>query len=319
MDWDIRFNNDGRRYRLGVLAECEITASVDNLTDTAVIVLPEAKMNNVFDIQKSIKRGTEVIIKLGYNEVLKTEFVGYIKEITTNDSTLKIHCEDALFLFRKSVQDKELKLTNVKEIAELLVSQIDTSFKVICDYNIAYEKFVFHEATAYDVLNKLQQETKANIYFNTEKKELHIHPPYVEKGGTVGYSLQQNIEQSSLEYKRAIDKIVEITIESIDSKGKVKKITEGTTGGDKISLKVGAMSEADMRKIANAELVKRNSDGYDGSFDAWLEPFVQPTYTAIVQDSDYPYKDGRYYVISVTTNFSESGAKRGVQLGVKLS
>ncbi len=79
------------------------------------------------------------------------------------------------------------------------------------------------------------------------------------------------------------------------------------------------MSENDMRKIANAELIKRNSDGYDGSFDAWLVPFVQPTYTAIVHDNDYSYKDGRYYVVSVSTTFSESGAKRTIQLGIKLS
>ena len=206
----------------------------------------------------------------------------------------------------------------MKSIARLLVDQIDPSYTVLCDYDIAYEKFVVHQATAYDVLKKLQSETKANIYFNTEKKQLHIHPPYVEKGGEVRYSMQRNIEQSSLEYKRAIDKKIEVTIESTDIKGNTKKITSGTTGGDKVTIKMGSMSEADMRKIADAELLKRSADGYEGSFDAWLVPFVQPTYSAIVKDSDYPYKDGRYYVVSVTTNFSESGGKRTVQLGVKL-
>lgn len=320
MDWEISFStSNGRRYNLGLLAECEIVSSVDNLTDTATIILPEANMNKVFNVQGELSRGTEIKIQLGYDDNLKTEFVGFIREITTNDSSLKIVCEDALYLYRNKVNDVELKATNIKQIATLISSQIDPTYKVISDYTITYEKFVIHQATAFDVLKKLQSETKANVYFNTEKKELHIHPPYIEKGGDVVYSMQHNIEQSSLEYKKAIDKQYEIIVESTDTKGKTRKITAGTTGGDQVTLKVGAMSVADMKKIANAELLKRSSDGYEGTFDAWLVPFVQPTYSAVVVDSDYPYKDGRYYVVSVTTNFSEGGAKRTIQLGVKLS
>lgn len=320
MSWKITFTTDqGKQYRLGLLAECEITASVDNLTDSAVIILPEANMNTVFNVQGTLKRGNQVKIELGYNDEFRTEFVGYINMITTNDSTLKIQCEDALYLFRNKVRDQELKQTDVKAIAEIITQQIDSSYRVICDYSITYEKFVIHQATAYDVLKKLQSETKANIYFNTERKELHIHPPYVEKGGDVSYSMQQNIEQSNLEYKKAIDKKYEITVESTDTKGKTRKVSAGTTGGDQITVKVGAMSQEDMLKIANAELIKRSADGYEGSFDGWLIPFVQPTYSALVKDADYPYKDGRYYVVAVTTNFSESGGKRTVQLGIKLS
>ena len=320
MDWKITFiTSEGKKYNLGLLAECEIISSVDNLTDSAVIILPESNLNDVFNVQGTLKRGTQVIIELGYDGKLKTEFVGYIHMITTNDSSLKIICEDALYLYRNKVKDIELKETNLKKIAELVSMQIDPSYKVISDYNITYEKFVIHQATGFDVLKKLQSETKANIYFNTEKKELHIHPPYIEKGGDVLYSMQHNIEQSSLEYKKAIDKKYEITVESTNTKGKTRKITSGTTGGDQITIKVGAMSEADMKKIANSELLKRSSDGYEGSFDAWLVPFVHPTYSAYIKDKDYPYKDGRYYVVSVTTNFSASGAKRTVQLGIKLS
>lgn len=318
MDWNIIFNNAGKKFKLGILAECEIECSVDNLTDTATIILPEAVMNEVLNIENKISRGTQVTIQLGYDGDLKTEFEGYIQDITTDDSTLKIICEDALFLFRKSVPDVELKPTSLKKIGQYIIDKIDPSFTLSCDYDISYEKFVIHQATGYDVLKKLQEETKANIYFDTINKVLHIHAPYVEIGGIVKYSMQRNVENTSLEYKRAIDKKVEVTVESTDSKGKVKSITAGTTGGDKITLKVGPMSEADMQKVAAAALKKNNFDGYSGSFDGWLIPFVRPTYSAIIEDTDYLYKKGRYYVIGVKTNFSESGGKRTITPGIKL-
>lgn len=317
MDWDVRFYND-KEYQLGMVAEIEIDSSVDNLTDTVTIVLPEAYMNAVFDFQQKISRGTRVVIQLGYDGNLKTEFIGYIQHITTNESTLKIICEDALFLFRKGVKDVELKPTSMPKIAQLIIDQIDRSYILKCDYDIAYEKFVIHQATGFDVLKKLQEETKANIYFNMDKKELHIHPPYVEKGGEVNYSMQHNIERSSLQYKMAIDKRIEVTVESINLEGKVQSYTTGTTGGDKITIKVGSMNAVDAQKVANAELLRKSADSYDGSIDTWLLPMVRPTYSATIKDQDYPHKDGRYYVVGVKTTFSENGGKRTVKLGVKL-
>ena len=319
MDWDIRFNNAGKKYRLGTIAECTIECSVDNLADTATIVLPEAVFNQVLNIQDKINRGTSLVIKLGYDGNLKTEFVGFIQDITTNDSTLKIVCEDALFLFRVGIKDEELKPTSMKQIAQTIINQIDSSYKVSCDYDISYEKFTIHQATGYDVLKKLQEETKANIYFDTQNKILHIHPPYIEKGGDVKYSMHQNIEKSSLEYKKAIDKKVEVTVESTNIKGKKTSLTRGTTGGDKITLKVGPMTEEAMVKIAEAALTKNNFDGYEGTFDGWLIPFVQPTYSAKIEDLDYPYKTGVYYVIGVKTTFSMSGGIRTITPGIKVA
>lgn len=317
--WDIKFKTNGTTYSLQTVSSIDIECSVDNLADTAVITLPEAVMNQVLNIENEVARGSEVVIKAGYDKTLKTEFVGYVLDVVSNDSSLKIMCEDALFLFRKAVKDVELKPTNVSKIADYLVKQIDPSFKLVCDYEISYEKFVIHQATAFDVLKKLAEETKANIYFNTEKKELHIHPPYLEKGGEVIYSMQHNIEKSSLEFKKALDRKVEVTVESTNVAGKIESYTTGTTGGDKVTLKVGSVSKADLKKIADAELIRRSADMYEGAIDTWLIPFVQPTYTAKIKDEDYPEKDGKYYVVGVTTSVNEGGGKRTVKIGVKVS
>lgn len=320
IDWYIQFKNqEGKRFQLALMAECEIIQSVDNLADTATIVLPEAVMNSPLNFENKIARGTEVLIQLGYDSELKDEFAGFIQDITNNDSSLKILCEDALFLFRVGIPDVELKPTSVSAIAQYIIDNVDNSFTLNCDYDINYEKFTIHQATGYDVLKKLQDESKANIYFDTANKVLHIHPPYVEKEGEVFYSMQKNIENSSLEFNNKLDAKVEVTIESTDIKGNVKKVTSGTTGGDKVTLKVGSIDEASMQRIADNEVLKHSAAGYEGSFDTWLIPFVKPTYSARIKDEDYPEKTAYYYVKSVTTTLSEAGGKRTVTPGIKLS
>lgn len=318
MSWAVRFKTGDKIYRLGLVESIEIICDVDNLADTATIVLPEAVLNQVLNFEEKIKRGSEVVIQLGYNDDLKTEFTGFIQRIT-NDGSLIIHCEDALFLFRVAVPDKEFKNATLKQIAEYLVNVVDPSFTVNCDYGITYEKFTIHQATAFDVLKKLQDESKGNIYFDNSNKVLHIHPAYVEVGSKVNYSYHVNVETANLEYKRKEDKKVEITIESTDSKGKLKSVTVGTTGGDKTTIKVGAMSEVDMKKVAESALQKQLYDGYEGTFDGWLIPVVKPTDSAHIEDLDYPYKTGSYYVKSVTTKFSSSGGVRTVKLGIRLN
>lgn len=323
INWQVRFKNDIGHFDLGIVASIDIEENVDNLVDTATITLPEAVMNQILQIQDKLNRGTEVVIKLGYDDDLKTEFVGFVQDIVSNDSSLKIVCEDALFLFRVGVKDEEIKMTSIRNVAQKLIDQINPSYILKIDGyedTVYFEKFVIHQATGYDVLKKLAEETKANIYFNTDKKELHIHPPYVEKGGNVTYSMQVNVETSSLEWKKMIDRKVEVTIESVDSNGKVKSYTTGTTGGEKVTVKSQMpLSDSAMAFKADAELIRYSADMYEGTFDSWGIPFVKPTYSAKIKDEDYPEKDGNYYIVSVTTSVSESGFKRTIKPGVKLS
>lgn len=317
VNWDISFFTASGEWKLGMLAECNVEKSVKNLADRATIILPEAHFNKVLKAEETLSRGDRVEIRLGYDRFFENEFSGYVKEIITNDSTLTIECEDALFLFRTGVKNKQFKPAKVSDIAKYLISEINPEFKLAVDYEIAYEKFTIHQATGFDVLAKLQEETGADIYF--EDETLHIHPAYTRKGGDVDYSPQQNIENFSLEYKKATDRKVEVTVESVGLDGVVKSYTTGQTGGEKITKKVGRMTESAIKIIADNEYKNRMTDGYEGSFDAWAIPYVQPSYTAGIYDEDYPEKDGRYYVDSVTTNLSQNGIVRTVQLGIKLS
>ncbi|WP_107039970.1 hypothetical protein [Brumimicrobium mesophilum] len=319
LDYDISFQHNGRKFQLYMLDSVEIESDAMILADSAKIVLPEAVLNQVLNINDRIGRGAEVNIKLGYDGNLQNEFTGFVQDITTNDSSLTILCEDALFLFRVPVKDELLVNTNVSKICQSLLDQVNPEYTLVCDYDIGYEKFTINRAEAYDVLKKLQSETKANIYFKTEEKELHVHFPYSERDGEVKYAFDRNIESSSLEYKKAIDRKVEITVEKIDKDGKITTVKSGTPGGEKFNIKVGEMKASDIQKIADAELIKRSADKYEGSFKGWLIPVCRPTYSADIVDLDYPEKDGRYYVSAVATSFSSAGGVRTIKTGIKLS
>lgn len=324
LNYDIQFNNNGKKFKLQLLASVNIKKSVENLADTATIVLPESVLNTVLKIEDKINRGTAVTIKLGYDNNLKTEFVGFITEITNNSNALVINCEDALFVFRKSVPDKIFKLPTVKTIAQYLVDQVDKSYTVVCDFDFTYEKFTIYQATAYDVLLKLMEELKVNIFFNTELKELHIHAPYLLKTGQVKYRMQQNVESASLEYKKPEDKKIEINIECTGKDGKKLTAKAGIEGGDKITRTVSATSQKGLEQLVNAEMLLRSGNRYEGSFTGWLIPYCEPTYTVHFSDDDYKNekgenpKAGNYYCTSVETNFSDAGGSRTIQLGIRL-
>ena len=88
-------------------------------------------------------------------------------------------------------------------------------------------------------------------------------------------------------------------------------------------LQTGMKSELLIAKSPNPggdeTAISKGRYGHEGSIDTWSIPFVQPTYTAKIKDEDYPEKDGKYYVTGVTTAINESGFKRTVKIGIKVS
>lgn len=313
MVYDIRIGN----YKLGILESVEIHKSVDLLADTAVIIVPGVIYNQSLNIEDKVKVGDAVTIKLGYNDELKTEFKGFLQRIDTDDSRLTFNCEDGIYQTRKPVADKQFKNTSIKDIAQYCLSEIGLK-NLNCTYDITYEKFVIKSANAYDVLNKLQDDTGANIYMNGDT--LNIHPPYIMQGGEVHYDFAINIEESDLKYRNKDDRRFEIRVEGIDLNGKKQTVTVGVTGGEKRTIHVAnPMTKESLKKRGEAEMEHLSYTGYEGNITSWLIPHVEPTYSAHIRDKEYSFKNGSYYVVAVTTTFSENGGVRKVELGRKLS
>ncbi len=305
-------------YRLGMVEKVEIVRSVENLADSAVITLPGAEYNAALDVEQKIHRGDRVVIRLGYQEVgMVTEFEGWLQRIGSDNGAITLECEDDLFLFRKSIQDKQMAKVTLDALLKLVVEGVGGGFGIDCSYSWTYEKFVINSATGYDVLKKVQEECGADIYI--QDKTLHVHAPGEKIGDTIYYDFAQNIQDCDLTYRRTEDRRVRVVVKALLPDGKVKEKEYGTTGGDKVVVKSASSDDESMRLRGESEHKRLSFDGYDGNFVTWLVPFVKPGDKAVLHDREYDYKDGAYYVRAVTTEFSSDGGKRTVELGYRLT
>lgn len=312
LSWKITLEN----YQLMLLEGVEITRSVEQLSDTATITLPGSVFNKALDIEKEIKRGNTVKIELGYNDDLITEFEGFIESIETNDGSITIKCEDAIYKLRKPVSDKEFTNPDVSVILNYVLAQIG-GYTLSCDYQFKYDKFTILSNTAYKVVKQIQEETKANVYL--KGNVLHVHPQYKEIFGMAEYSFQQNIESSELEYRNADDRKTEVVVEGKSKDGKVIRETAGQKGGDTITIKIDGVSDpASLKNMAEEQLKVKSYTGYSGSFTGWLIPYCDAGYKVTISDDEYEFKDGTYYVLEVVTNFSKAGGSRQIKIGSKI-
>jgi hypothetical protein len=302
-------------FRLQTVERVQVKSSILNLADTATvrIACPYGRKKEITD---AVKAGDAVEIRLGYGENLKTEFKGYLKTIETEGEGVVLGCMDALYLLDKRVNDREYKTITLQELLTDILSQVDSGYSVNSSYSFTYEKFVTQSTSALEVVRKVQEETKANVFFRGNV--LYVQEPYtnVEGRQEVIYDTAVNIEASELKYVTAADRKVEIEVVYTSPEGEKKVETAGQAGGQKIRVRGGSSSEADLRRQAGAAYDLWNFDGFEGGFTGWLEPFTQPGDTVVLRDEGKP--EGKYYVTGVDVEFDADGGKRKITLGRKI-
>lgn len=313
MDYDITIGG----FRLAMLERVEVKRSVEALADTATITLPGTACNRALEVEERIHEGDPVRVRFGYDGDLRVEFEGYVEGISTDDGSLRIRCEDELYRLRRNLRDAVLEDVGVKELLEHVLRELG-GFSLACDYEFRYDRFAIYEATGFDILKKVQEETGANIYLCGTT--LHVHPQYARSGREVIYDFAVNIEKSELKYRDARERKFLATFEGTDAEGKTVKVTRGTPGGDRFTMKLPGVSDrATLERRAEEELRTRVYSGYEGSFTGWLVPQVEPTDLVVLRDDDYAFKTGTYYVLAVETSFGSEGGSRKVTLGKKIA
>lgn len=305
-------------YKVGMLEKVEIHRSVELLADTAVITLPGSQYNYALDVEGKIRRGDKVVIRLGYDETgLVEEFTGWIQRIGTDNGAITLECEDDLFKMRVPLADREVKNTPLSTLLEEMLQETGGGYSLDCSYEWTYEKFVINTATAYDVLKKVQEESGADIYL--KGSTLHVHAPGEKTGKDVLYDFAMNVQECDLAYRNADERKVRVVVKALLPDGSVKEREFGSTGGDKVEVKSASPDDESMRLRGESEHKRLSFDGYDGDITAWLVPHVVPGDCVELHDKDYEYKDGRYFVRSVETEFGSGGATRKITLGFRLS
>ncbi len=313
LTWDIAIGN----YKVKTLKGVKITTSVLNLSDTASIEMPGQYLRTWKKIEDKIHVGDAVCIKLGYDNDLETEFNGYLKRISRDNNSLLLECEDALYLLNKSVADKEYKQVNAKTLLTDIISQVDSGISISCDYDFTYDKFVAFKSTALDVLKKVQEDTKANIWF--EDKVLHIHPVYQQQNGDVPviYDTEVNVQSNELKWIDKSDRKVQVEVRFTLPNGDKKQESYGNPGGEKLVKYVNGSDANSMKSAAENEYNLWNYSGFEGSLTGWLIPRAKAGGSVRLRDKERP--EGKYYVTGVEIEFGQNGAKRKVTLGRRLA
>jgi prophage tail gpP-like protein len=300
------------------LEKVEINRSAETVIDTAVVTLPYLIEGKNTRLDSQVKRGDAVSIKLGYDGQNVSEFEGFVKSVNPN-IPLAIECEDYGFLLRRKVADRVFVGKNVKIILDDICRQC--GLKLESDFDgLAFDKFVIRSATAFEVIEKIRNEYNLNIYVRNDKT-LIAKGLYTEKTGEVYYDFEVNIKKSDLKFVKSEDVKIQVKIRGVGKDNKAtKEIIVGESGGETVTLpeRRGVTDEKTLTDIAKNRQIQLSYDGYRGSITGWLIPFVDVGYTAKINDPDNAVRDGKYYVKSVKTTFSQNGGERQVELGIKL-
>jgi hypothetical protein len=296
---------------------CKIEKSSRLLSNTAVIELP---LSAIFEntrkltIANEIKRGDQVEIKLGYDGDLVTEFKGYVENITDKEKTV-IHCEDEMFQLRKPVVNKMFKKAKLKEVVEYIVGGLELNSDIP---EIEFDSFLLKNVTGLQALQKIKDNYGLLVYIDNDSK-LYAGLSYTYEAGGVIYDLQKNVVSNDLTYKTADE--IKYKIKAISLLKNNKKI-EAETGDSEGELRTlyfrNITDKEKIEELAKQEIEKYKYTGYRGSLTGFGLPYATFGMTATIRDSNYPAREGNYYVEGLEIEFGQNGFRRKIELGIKL-
>lgn len=310
-------------YRFNAISDIEITHSVEDITDTALIKMPgkfTVKQNGeIITTEAAIKVGDPVSITIGYKDVYeKTEFEGYVSRIKYSVPLLEIYCEDGLWLLRRKACVFSKKNTNLKEVLTYIVK--DTPVKLAANIpDVKLEKFVLKNVNAAQALKYIKDNLAMSIYLNDEG-ELYCGLEQMNNlGQSAAYDLNYNLVKNDLEFKTANDKQIWVVYQSISPDNKKIRVEVGDYGGDKVEVKTRVIQDKDqLEKMAKAHLARLKYDGFTGDITTFLVPYATRGMLAVFTDRKHPGREGKYFIKKVTTTFGLSGARRKITPGNKL-
>lgn len=260
---------------------------------------------------QAVAVGDAVEIRLGYNGRLSTEFRGYVKEIKVQ-TPLQLVCEDAFYLSRQRTVTLEGR-TTLEEV--LRASGLDVASAM----PLKLDAFPVDHKPAAWALGRLQSDYGLSIWFDTEGRVYADEPEKVAVG-EVRYRLRSNVvKDDQLTFRRAAERKLKIRAVSTLRDGSRLEAVAGPDEGTEKKLTFNDVTdERELRALAVAELRRQSYDGYTGKITAFLEPYAAPCMVARIEDEEYPQRAGSYLIESVETTYSASGARRMVEIGMKL-
>ncbi len=318
------------RFRFRGCNACRVEKSVHQIDHRATITLPATAVTKYKDIElpsrqtaKQFAVGDKVKIRLGYNGELKDEFIGFVSRIDIGRPVV-IECEGMSWLLRKKKNIKKTwESTTLKDVLTYVIDGLDgiTLHPDIPDMPL--ENLAIDNASGTQVIEYLKGLTNGALtaYF-TDSGQLYMGLTYADTAKvTVRHRLGWNtIGEGSLKQHRAEDTEVKIEVVYKDEGGSTVTTEAGKAGGIVRKEKLGGITDAaSIKAIAEAKLAQESFDGMEGTLETFLIPYCTPGMKQELSDPRYPEREGNYFLEKTVTDFGQSGGRRSIDIGLRLS
>ena len=316
-------------YTFTSVVEVEINSSYATFTDTAIIKLPTYIRNNNLDLTTVFKKGDAVNIYLGYYPELPLRFTGVVSEILP-ENPLILKCEDFMWKLKQvTITNYTLKNATLKQLlTDILPSDIEFN-----NLDINLGTIRINSATVVEVLKNLKKNYglysffRNNVLWVGTKEE--IDRTSITKNFNF-YGQDGNIKPDhNLIYKKtdAQSFVLRGKLRLDDNSELVKYayykneeviVSSGKQEGETRDLNFYGITEAEMDDILAEKLTNYVWTGYEGSFNTFLQPYMQHGDVPNLGDLRFPEKDGLYKAKSVITRFGINGGEQGIELDNKI-
>ncbi|MGM8362138.1 late control protein [Flavobacterium sp. ARAG 55.4] len=312
-------------YVFNAVHGVEITKSVEELSDTAVIKLPsrfKIRQNGERKYtEEAIKVGDKVTITLAYEgKYSGVEFKGYVKKISPK-IPIEIHCEDAIWLLRRKNINKVWGKTSIKEIVQEIIKGTSILISRYMEkQNVLLDKWIVRNANGAQVLESFRKDLAQTVFIDDEEKLYVGLQQFTNIGETVVYDLNYNLVENNLEFRSAAERRIKIKYNYMNPATNQKESIEvGDADGEQREFTTSVVSDKkQLEAMANAELEKLKYDGFDGDVVSFLIPYATRGMKAKLIDDEHPNREGNYFIKKVVTTFDTGGARRKVTLGNRL-
>ena len=324
-------------FRFSGVNEVQINKSIHSIVETATIRIPSiAKLIKNGKVSpgsvttgNQFKEGDPVVIRLGYNGELKTEFVGFVRRCDLN-MPLVVECEGYSWLLRRNNISGFYSSIRLIDLLKLAVSGLEGNYTIAvqCDVDLEISNVQLNNVSGFKLLDSLATFTDGCLScFFTGQATLwcgYVYTPYA-KGvdnfgtGVVKYRLGYNTMKEN-----------DLKVRDVGSEQIAVNYIKKRTGGAVVSETSNVFSRTKQQRtkilnhvkdaralseLANEQAYRINYSGCEGSFTTFLDPYAMPGQMAHLEDRRYPERYGKYLVESVQVNYGIHGARRVVEIG----
>lgn len=292
-------------YEFDYVHSVSIESTWQKLGDTCVIELPNVRGQ----LDKVMRPGQEVIVRLGYDDLLVEEFRGYVTSVSPK-APLRIECADEVWKLRQETISMSWKSVTLKDVLKYLAP--DALLDNVPGMTLA--PFRLDKVTRAAALEHLHTTYGLAVYFRGP--QLFVGLPYTEQGVAENiYHFQRNALFGSLVYRRAEDVKVKLTAISIKPDNTKITVDLGDSDGETHTMHFYNLTKAELEQQGKEKLKRLKFDGYSGALTAFGQP--NPIHSSVVdlRDDTYPERAGKYFVDKVVTTYGPDGYRRAITLG----